>query len=288
MKGEVYLGRQPGTATRANKNGAKKLVKRLVTPWINKGRSVTTDNYFKSAELAEDLLGVQTTLVGTIRKNKSEIPRELQPNRQPLESSSIFCFDGLLTLVSYVPKKNKAVILLSSMHHETIISEETHKKPEIILYYNETKGGVDCMDRMVQTYSCKREINRWPMSFFFNMIDVAGIAAYVLWTTKNTQWNDNKPYRRRLFLQQLRRSLVDPHLNQRYQNPYAVQRNVRLAMQSLGLSITSPITTRTGVSGKQRCHLCSRLHDRKVATRCSTCHFPCCPDHHKIICNSCF
>ena len=180
LKGEVYLGRQPGTATRANKNGAKELVKRLVTPWINKGRSVTTDNCFTSAELAEDLLGVQTTLVGTIQKNQSEIPRELQSNCQRPESSSIFCFDGLLTLVSYVPKKNKAVILLSSMHHETIVSEETHKEPEIILYYNETKDGVDRMDQMVQTYSCKRKINQWPMSFFFNMIVVAGIAAYVL------------------------------------------------------------------------------------------------------------
>ncbi|CAF0977383.1 unnamed protein product [Didymodactylos carnosus] len=165
LKGEVYVGRQSGTATLANKNGVKKLVKRLVTPWINKGRSVTADNYFTRAELAEDLLGVQTALAGKIRKNKPEIPRELQPNRQRPENSSIFCFDGLLTLVSYVPKKYKAVILLSSMHHETIVSEETHKKPEIILYYNETKGGVDRMDQMAQTYSCKRKINRWLMFY---------------------------------------------------------------------------------------------------------------------------
>ncbi|CAF1228853.1 unnamed protein product [Adineta ricciae] len=51
------------------------------------------DNYFTSAELAENLLGVQTTLVGTIRQNKKEIPRELQPNAQRPEQSSIFCFD---------------------------------------------------------------------------------------------------------------------------------------------------------------------------------------------------
>jgi len=44
------------------------------------------------------------------------------------------------------------MILLSSMHHETTVSEETHKKPEIILYYNETKDGVDHMDQMIQTY----------------------------------------------------------------------------------------------------------------------------------------
>jgi hypothetical protein len=102
------------------------------------------------------------------------------------------------------------------------------------------------------------------MWFFFNMIDVAGIAAYVLWTPKNTQWNETKPYGRRLFLQQLGRSLVDPHLNQCSRNPYAVQRNVRLAMQSLGFSIINPITTASGVSGKQRCHLCPRVRDKKL------------------------
>jgi hypothetical protein len=56
-------------------------------------RTITTDNYFTNAELAEDLLGVQTTLVGTIRRNKREIPKELQPNRWRPEHSSIFCFD---------------------------------------------------------------------------------------------------------------------------------------------------------------------------------------------------
>ena len=223
LKGEVYVGRHREAASPANKNGIKELVKRLVTPWINKGRSVTTDNYFTSVELVEDLLGVQTTLVGTFRKNKRDIPQELQANRQRPKHSSTFAFDRQLTLVSYVPKRGRAVMLLSSLHHGMIVSEETHQKPDIILYYNETKGGVDRMDQMVGTYSCKRKINRWPMTFFFNMIDVAGIAAYVIWTTKNPQWNNNKRHRRRIFLQQLGRSLVDSYLNQRSKNPQAVQ-----------------------------------------------------------------
>ena len=121
---------------------------------------MTTDSYFTSARLAEDLLRVHSTLVGTSRKNNPEIPEELQLNHQRSDNSSIFCFNGQLTLVSYAPKKSKAVILLLSMHHETTVSEEAHKKSELILYYNETKGDVDRMDQMIQTYSCKRKINR--------------------------------------------------------------------------------------------------------------------------------
>lgn len=287
LKGEVYVGRQPGSASVTPKNATKELVKRLVSPWINSGRSVTTDNYFTDVELAEDLLGLRTTLVGTIRKNKRDIPQELQPCRLRTENSSIFAFDRQLTLVSYVPRKGKAVILLSSLHHDMRVSEEVHKKPEIIMYYNETKGGVDRMDQMVQTYSCKRKINRWPMAVFFNIIDVAGIAAFIIWTTKNPQWNDNKRCRRRIFLQQLGRSLVDAHLNQRRQNPYAFQRGVRLAMSILDTTIASPVKTKSADGKRRRCHLCPRQRDRKVATTCSTCHFSCCPDHHEIICSSC-
>jgi hypothetical protein len=110
--------------------------------------------------LAEDLLGIQTTLVGTIRSNKKEIPSELQSNRQRSEQSSIFSFDRQLTLVRYVPKKGKAVILLSSMHHDKTINNEQKRKPDIILYYNSTKDGVDRMDQMVQTYSCKRKTKK--------------------------------------------------------------------------------------------------------------------------------
>ena len=66
------------------------------------------------------------------------------------------------------------------MHHDNTIDESQKKKPEIILYYNKAKGGVDRMDPMVQMYSCKRKTKRWPMVFFFNMIDVAGIAAFLI------------------------------------------------------------------------------------------------------------
>ena len=287
LNGKVYIGREAAAANVSSKTGTKELVETLVKPWVNGGRSVTTDNYFTSVYLANDLLKVQTTLVGTVRKNRPEIPPELASTRQRLAHSSIFCFDGLLTLVSYVPKKGRQVTLLSSMHHDTTVSEEAHKKPEIISYYNKTKGGVDHMDQMVRNYSCRRKINRWPMTFFFNMVDVAGIAAFVIWITKNPAWNERKSHRRRLFLQELGRNLVDSHLNRRRQNPAALQRNVRIAMQSLGFPIVDSTTVVSKAGVKQRCHLCPRVRDRKVVTCCSSCKKACCPDHQEIICRSC-
>ncbi|CAF3766209.1 unnamed protein product [Rotaria sp. Silwood1] len=106
LNGKVYLGRQSqATGVGRNTSPICNLVKGLVQPWVNNGRIITTDIYFTSAELAEDLLGVQTSLVGTIRRNRKEIPQELQSDPYRPEQSSIFCFDRQITLVSYVPKK---------------------------------------------------------------------------------------------------------------------------------------------------------------------------------------
>ena len=73
-------------------------------------------------------------------------------------------------------KKNKAVILLSTMHHEISIDEEDHKKrPEIIKFYNKTKIGVDLADQMVGTCTCRRQTLRWPLKLFFNLLDVVAL-----------------------------------------------------------------------------------------------------------------
>ena len=120
-------------------------------------------------------------------------------------------------------------MLLSSMHHDKTIDESQQKKPDIILYYNKTKGGVDQMDQMVQMYSYKRKTKRWPMVLFFNMIDVAGIAAFLIWSGKNTQWEQGKTHRRRLFLLQLGFELEEAHVLRRQQQSQSMQKNVRLA-----------------------------------------------------------
>ena len=101
------------------------------------------------------------------------------------------------------------------------------------------------------------------MTFFFNMIDVAGIAAYVIWRTKNPQWNNNKRHRRRIFLQQLGRSLVNPYLNQRSKTPQAVQQGARLAMSNIGILMARPVNTRSASTGRQRCNVCPRKRDKK-------------------------
>lgn len=72
---EVYLGRQLGSEHEINQ-GARAL-KSFAKRWLRSGRNIVTDNFFTSIQLAEDLLIDHTTLVGTIRKNKPDIPKQM-------------------------------------------------------------------------------------------------------------------------------------------------------------------------------------------------------------------
>ena len=123
-----------------------RVVETLTEGYQRTHRNVTCDNYFIDLALAQTLLSQGLTLVGTLRKNKRFIPAEFLPNRNRPEKSNteVFDFTEKATLMSSVPKRSRAVILLSTMHHNAHVVED--KKPEIIIHYNATEGGVDSLD----------------------------------------------------------------------------------------------------------------------------------------------
>lgn len=117
--------------------------------------------------------------MGTLKKNKREIPPQFLPSRDREVGSSIFGFTSDSTLASFVPKRNKSVLILSSMHHTPSIDPNT-QKPEITMFYNGTKGGVDMLDQICAIYSTSRRTQRWPMAIFYRMLDVSAANAYVV------------------------------------------------------------------------------------------------------------
>ena len=67
------------------------------------------------------------------------------------------------------------------------------------------------------------------MAVFFNMIDVAGVGALVIWLYNNPDVNSARS--RRKFLVTLGEKLAAKHIQMRLQNPRAVQRHARQAWQ---------------------------------------------------------
>ena len=95
---QVYLGKATDGVTE-KKQGAR-VVKDLVTFLFGSGRNVTTDNFVTGHELGQILLSKKMTLLGTIRKNRTELPKELIPNkREPFDSIFTFTQDTMLHVV---------------------------------------------------------------------------------------------------------------------------------------------------------------------------------------------
>jgi len=74
--------------------------------------------------------------------------------------------------VTCVQKKNKSVVLLSSLHHDSAICRDSGK-PEIIEFYNRTKGAIDLLDQICARYTVQRATCRWTMAMFYGMINIA-------------------------------------------------------------------------------------------------------------------
>lgn len=237
----VFAGRQAGNER--TMNIGEKVVMNLCQFYKSTNRNITTDNFFTSLPLVHYLQSIGLTLLGTLRKNKPYIPKEMQPAKQREIYSTVFGFRGNITICSYVPKQNKAVILLSSEHHDSGVDITTvARKPKMILDYNRTKGGVDRMDQMLSTYSTKRKTNRWPLAFFYNMIDVAALASYIIYM-EHHQSLKTKSGSRKVFLKDLAFDLCVPSIRKRSRDPLTTRFYfVRTAMESvLGVKLTSVI-----------------------------------------------
>ena len=95
------------------------------------------------------------------------------------------------------------------MHHDDNFDVET-RKPEIVMSYNATKGGVDGMDQMCHSVTTKRETSRWPILLFYNVLDLASIAALVVWRKVNPSDKLSDEDRRVLFSITVAKELVRP------------------------------------------------------------------------------
>ncbi|KAK2718624.1 hypothetical protein QYM36_005838 [Artemia franciscana] len=110
------------------------------------------DNWYSYVQLVEELLKQKLTYVRTVKKNKRDIPDSFLPNKTCQEGSSLFGFKSDKTVVSYVPKKSKAIVLIPLIHHTPKV-DDYMGKPVIIALYNSTTSGVDSLDQKCKNYT---------------------------------------------------------------------------------------------------------------------------------------
>ena len=218
--------------------------------------------------------------VGTLRKFYRHIPEKFLTKKDI--GSSEFAFDDKKMMVCYTPKKNRNVILLSTAHHTTKIDETTNK-PEVVLFYNQTKSGTDKFDQLCKTYTVARKTRRWPLRIFYAMLDQSAVNAFILYTLKS----ESLLYRR-MFLKNLGFELAENHMIERAQTPQlrsGIKKTIKEILdESVPDQSSGPYPTTVA---RTRCGLCDRSEDKKTISACQQCGRPICNMHRVFCCVEC-
>jgi hypothetical protein len=171
----------------------------LVRDYMNQGRCVYLDNYYTTPRIAHYLLENQTTLVGTVRSNRNNFPRELA-SAQIEKGQSIFykCEEKKVLAVKFRSSKDKTgnkpkiVHLLSTCHKAEV--KNTKKKdrdgnpivkPTCVLTYNTNMGGVDLVDQQLDSLNVLRKTYKWYKKIALRLLLICLLNSHKMYQLRN-------------------------------------------------------------------------------------------------------
>ena len=173
------------------------------------------------------------------------------------------------------------------------MGKEKDHKPEIIMYYNATKSGVNILDKPVRECACTRSTRHWPLKLFLTLIDVACVNAFVPWMLKYPNWQQ-KNNQRCLYLLSVEVEMVTPHLRRRTDSGNInghTCRTVRVMGVTCKQTATPTAVKKSGGQWRGRCSVCPSAKDRKTDWKCCQCSEWVCKEHSiktiQITCDNC-
>ena len=147
--------------------------------------------------------------------------------------------------------------MISSLHYDATIDEDTgdRKKPDIITFYNFTKGSVDTLDKLCASYNVARNTRRWPLVVFFSMLNIAGINSYIIHST-----NNEEKLLRRHYLRQLADALVKENTARR--NSHSLQSDLKLKVLKRKAELGVRVSSEKKVANPDKLKSALELHVR--------------------------
>lgn len=138
----------------------------LCKDFLDEGRVAVNDNFYTSIPLAKQLLSRKTHSVGTLRKNRKYLPKEVVSAK--LKKGEIIGRENEDGIVVSKWKDKRDVLMLSTYHNLDVVNtgklnrkRETIQKPLCIIDYNAGKAGIDLSDQLAAYSSPVRKSVRW-------------------------------------------------------------------------------------------------------------------------------
>ena len=146
----------------------------LMDDLLDCGHVVYTDRYYTSVPLADTLTSRGTALVGTLVKNRKNLPPEVRAANFKMVSNEVKAWRSDKALVvAWRHEKKKPVVMLSTVSSaaptRALVGQRRQPvmKPEVVVRYNNAMGGVDVADQYCVYYSFTRKSVKWSRKAMF-------------------------------------------------------------------------------------------------------------------------
>jgi len=167
----------------------------LADKLLGKGYCITMDNFYTSPDLLDILIKNKTDAYGTVRSNRKNLPNNF--TKEKLKRGDVRAWQkGKMMALRWKDKKD--VCVMSTVHNATSLAAKTKGgkdtvKPNVVLAYNGTMGGVDKADQELTFYPVMRkQQKRYYKKIFRHLLDQCLWNAYVLFAENNAAQSSKK------------------------------------------------------------------------------------------------
>lgn len=184
---QLYIGQSRVTVDDKNFSILERLIMELKDGLLYEGRVLYMDNFYNSPKLAKMLYDQKTHVVGTLRINHLNIPKDLTKLKlKPGEVQYRTCYP--ITVLVWHDKRD--VNITTTLHDASmdVVPGKTNRqtgqpisKPKAIIDYNHHMGSVDKPDQLVLVNSSVRKTRKWTKKLFFHLLDLSTTNAYLLY-----------------------------------------------------------------------------------------------------------
>lgn len=267
------------------------IVRKLIDPLLNKGYRLFMDNWYSSPHLARFLKLNGTDCVGILRPSRQDVPALI--NQAPLKQGQLVArHSGDVCVLSW--QDQKRITMISTCHGSAAGLAQVpskpgtrplHFKPQVILDYNKSMGGVDLNDEMLEPYLSERKTrNKWYMKLFKWLLNVSILNARIIMESSLQCRQDHLNFRLRLVDAILTNHLAHCPVNRRHTGAISRAPDPCRLIPHIHWPVRleeKPSYRASNRKTRVRCNVCLRegRADVKTTYKCEACNVPLCADN---------
>lgn len=176
----------------------------MVNPLLGEGRTLYTDNYYTSVDLAKDLLAKKTHLIGTLRKKRKYNPKPVVTAKLKKGEMTKLQSESKIIVGKWKDKRDVLFLTTKSVPELTNITNKRGKvvtKPSTVIDYNSAKGFIDISDQLASYNSPVRKSIKWYRKVAMELItNTTVVNAFIAFTKLENKRIDITKFREEIVL----------------------------------------------------------------------------------------